>query len=126
MNALLAAVTLAAGVAMPVVAGAQEQAVHAIVFIDVIPGEQFAGSALLADYVRRARGDADLLAVTLIEQSSITNHFILEETFTSEAARQRFTQQAYVRDFRSALHPHLGSPWDERLGTVFPPSRVRP
>lgn len=104
MKRMLAAIAaLIAEAAMPMIAVAQEQAVHAIVFVDVIPSDQAVGSALLANYVRRARRDAALSNVALIKQADIPNHFILEETFTSEAARQQFAQQAYVREFRSAL-----------------------
>lgn len=99
-------------------AAAHERAVHAIVYIDLIPSEKTAGSVLLAGYARRARRDAALQSATLIKQASIPNHFILDEAFASEAAYQRFTRQAYVRSFRTALYPHLGSPWDERLGVA--------
>lgn len=107
--------------AAPVPVSAQEAPVHAVVLVDVIPPDMAAGLALLTDYVRRARRDPDLSSVTLIQQFGIPNHFMLEEVFAGEAARRRFLQKPYVRDFRSALFPHLGSPWDERLGAVVSP-----
>ena len=119
-------VAMAVGAATPAVTAVLKQAVHAVVYIDLVPSEQATGSAILAGYARRARQDPELSSVMLIELSSIPNHFILHEAFVSEAAYQRFTRQAYVRDFRAALYPHLGSPWDERLGSVFAPSQVQP
>ena len=94
------------------------QALHAVVLVDVIPPDQAIGSTALADYARRARREPGVRSVVLIQQASVPNHFILEETFQDQAAYKRFSSAAWVRAFRAALFPHLGSPWDERLGVA--------
>ena len=86
----------------------------------MIPSDQQAGTAILADFVRRAGQDSDVRSIVLVEQADIPNHFILAESFPSRAAYDRFAREDYVRAFRAALFPHLGSPWDERLGTPVP------
>lgn len=93
--------------------------VHAVVFVDVIPSDKAAGEALLVAFVRRAERDPALRSLTFIKQADIPNHFILEETFASSAAYRVFAGRGWVRDFRQALFPHLGSPWDERLGVAI-------
>lgn len=109
---LLLAATLASGSSAAVPAGA----VHAVIFVDLIPSERAAGSALLQRYVRLARQDPAVRSVVLIEQTSIPNHYILEATFEDAPSYRRFSGASWVRTFRAALFPHLGSPWDERLG----------
>ena len=98
-----------------------EDSIHAIVNVDIMPDDQAVGTRLLVDYVHRARRDRDVLTITLIQQSGSTNHFIIDETFASKAAYDRGRRAEYVRSFRAMLYPHLGSPWDERLGTDLTP-----
>ena len=105
-------------------AAASNQTFHAIVFIDVIPPDKAIGLATLAGYVRRARQEPGVQSIIIIQQAAIPNHFILEEAFQDEAAYQRFSSAAWVRAFRAALFPHLGSPWDERLGIASPEAVV--
>ena len=114
------ALAICAG-AVPVAASAPARTIQAIVYVDLIPTHQAAGSSLLASYVQRARRDPEVNSIALIEQSRIPNHYIVAESFVGEENYARFRRQAYVRDFRSALYPHLGSPWDERLGTEIVP-----
>ncbi len=121
-HGLAAAVCLATGAT----AASSEQAIHAVVFVDVIPNDKEAGSALLTAFARRARQDRDLRSIVLIEQDAIPNHFILEESFPDRAAYNRFAREDYVRSFRAALFPHLGSPWDERLGIAMPAGAIDP
>lgn len=110
MFLILAAVGLVATLEPHACAATVDPALHAVVFVDVIPPDQAIGSAALSDYVRRARRDPAGISVVLIEQDSIPNNFILDETFQDPAVYQRFNAAAWVRAFRAALFPHLRSP----------------
>ena len=123
-TACLAAV--ATGLTGPAAATLTDRGVHAVVFIDLIPSDKQLGMAILTDYVRRARQDRTLGSVVLIEQADIPNHFILEESFASPSAYAGFAREDYVRAFRAALFPHLGSPWDERLGVAVSAESIEP
>jgi quinol monooxygenase YgiN len=52
----------------------------------------------------------------LIGQSGSLNHFILIQSYATRAAYESHDEADNVRNFCSALHPYLGSPWDERVG----------
>lgn len=120
LAATAACLAAAASGAAPTAPALPDRAVDAIVFIDVIPSDKQAGTKILTDYARRAQEDPSVGSVVLIEQADIPNHFVLEESFPSGSAYARFARKDYVRAFRAALFPHLGSPWDERLGVAVP------
>ena len=113
---VVGALALAAAASSGLSAAAPERPIHVVVFVDVIPTDMAAGSALLATFVRQARRDRALRSIMLVEQTTMPNHFILDETFATSADYSSFEQRGYVRAFRNALFPHLGSPWDERSG----------
>lgn len=112
---LFRALTLAAFLtgAFPAMADA---VVHAVINIDLMPRDQASGTKLLTGYVRELCRDPVVEAVTLVRQAGSTNHFILIQTFATRAAYGSHGEADYVRSFRSALHPYLGSPSDERSG----------
>ncbi|MGL4301887.1 MAG: putative quinol monooxygenase [Sphingomonas sp.] len=118
---LLGGSTVASATIAPSAAGLPEKPVRAVVLIDVIPSDQDEGLAALKDFVRRARQDKDVTSIDLIQQATFTNHFMLEEVFPSQSAYRSFLSKDYVRAFRAALFPHLGSPWDERPGQEVTP-----
>ncbi|WP_299105271.1 hypothetical protein [uncultured Bradyrhizobium sp.] len=101
----------------PVSGATADGPVHSIVNVDVKPTHHAIGSHILTDYVRRARQDPAVVSISLVQQSGSDNHFIVDATFASKTSHDRFTEETYVLGFRDALYPHLGSPWDERLGT---------
>ncbi|MEE7441913.1 putative quinol monooxygenase [Methylobacterium oryzae] len=113
MPARFVTVAAALVVAPPAMA---DEVVHAVVNIDLMPSDQAAGTKILTEYVQRARQDPNVLSVALIQQDGTSNHFILLETFVNRTAYDVHVQSDHVRSFRAALYPHLGSPWDERLG----------
>jgi quinol monooxygenase YgiN len=104
---------VALAIAGPATAG---ETLHSVVNVDLMPSKQAAGTRILTDYVQGARQDPIVLSATLVRQSGSLNHFILIQSFATRAAYESHDEADYVRNFRSALHPYLGSPWDERLG----------
>lgn len=112
--AALAAATTAAAQPAPATSHALE--VHVIVNVDLIPSDAAAGTRLLADHASRARRADGVVAFSLLRQDGSTNHFIIDARFASAAAYERFVASPDVRTFRTALYPHLGSPWDARTG----------
>ncbi len=118
---LALALTVASAATRAATADPPGAAVDAVVNVDVIPGDQKTGAALLTGFARRAARDPAVGSVRLIGLSAAPNHFILEEGFADRAAYQLFVAEPYVRAFRADLAPHLGSPWDERLGSAVAP-----
>jgi quinol monooxygenase YgiN len=114
--AMLRILASAAALALAATVARADDAIHRIVNVDLMPSDQTVGTQILTGYAHRARSDPDVLSVTLVQQFGLSNHFILVEAFASKAAYERYLEADYVRSFRSALYPHLGSPWDERLG----------
>lgn len=91
---------------------------YAIVNVDLMPSDQVEGKKILLNYRDEVRQNPNVRSISLIQQKdNASNHFILMETFVSEAGYRRFIESDTVRRFRTALYPHLGSPWDERLGS---------
>jgi quinol monooxygenase YgiN len=111
LRVLTAVIALA--IAVPAMA---DETLHSVVNVDLMPSKQAAGTRILTDYVQGARKDSTVLSATLVRQSGSLNHFILIQAFATRAAYDSHYEAGYVRNFRSALHPYLGSPWDERLG----------
>lgn len=109
---LAAVLTLA--VVVPAMA---DETMHSVVNVDLMPSQQSAGTRILTDYVRGARQDPAVRSATLVRQSGSLNHFILIQSFATKVAYESHDEAGYVKSFRAALHPYLGSPWDERLGT---------
>ncbi len=93
-----------------------EEILHSVVNVDLMPSKQADGTRILTDYVQGLRKDPTVISATLVRQSGSLNHFILIQAFANRAAYESHDEADYVRNFRSALHPYLGSPWDERLG----------
>ena len=102
--------------ATPALAARTDGGVHAIVLVDLMPDQQVQGTRVLVDFVHQARQDRAVRSITLVQQASASNHYVIDEAFADQAAYQRFVQAPYVRSFRTALFQHLGSPWDERPG----------
>ena len=121
----LLAVICATGLLSPAAIGparatANDSAIEIIVNVDVT--DEVQGTRLLTDFVRQVKLDRAAISIRLISQGpQAPNHFILVETFASQAAYDRFVQSSPVRTFRSSLYPHLGSPWDERIGHDITP-----
>ncbi|WP_237478390.1 hypothetical protein [Lichenibacterium dinghuense] len=91
--------------------------IHSIVLVDPMPDQQAQGTNVLVNFVREARQDETVRAITLIRQTDPGNHYVIDMTFAHQSAYYRFIQSPYVRGFRVALFEHLGSPWDERVGS---------
>jgi quinol monooxygenase YgiN len=112
MRAILVAAVLLATAAS---VSSAETPITSSVNIDVRPDHVSEGTNLLLDYMRKVKADPDLTDARLQQQIGLPNHFILDQTMPDKAAYDRHAQADYVRKFREALYPHLGSPWDERL-----------
>lgn len=105
-------------ITVPALAAPTTGAFHSIVNVDLMPSDQVEGEKLLVNYRDQLKNDPNVQSIALIQQAGdASNHFILTETFASETAYRRFIESEAVRRFRAALYPHLGSPWDERLGS---------
>ncbi|WP_419829946.1 putative quinol monooxygenase [Methylobacterium sp.] len=99
--------------ALPAIA---EEILHSVVNIDLMPSKQADGTRMLTDYFQGVRKEPSVLSPTLVRQSGSLNHFILIQAFATRTAYDNHGEADYVRSFRSALDPYLGSPWDERVG----------
>lgn len=94
--------------------GAKVSPYYVITFVDLIPPNKDAGTALLKEYVdttRKEPGNQTALALT---QISRPNHFMLYEVWQNEEAFNKHESNAATREFRTKIQPDLGAPFDER------------
>ena len=95
-------------------AGASPSPYYVITFVDLIPPNKDAGTALLKQYVdttRKEPGNQTALALT---QISRPNHLFLYEVWQNEDAFNKHESNAATRDFRTKMQPMLGAPFDQR------------
>ena len=118
-SSVVLALAVTAACASPAHAQTAEQPVHAIVNVELIPADMDADSRMLVERMRQVRRDPALSTATLIRQDGASNYFIIDVTFASAVAYKTFVQSPATRSLRNALYPHLGNPWDERLGSNF-------
>jgi quinol monooxygenase YgiN len=80
---------------------------------------------LLEQFVTDSRNDPGVKYFTLITWDPTTNHFQLIEVFQSMRAFDAHVSAAHTVDFRNALQPFIGAPYDERLYRAFLISNLR-
>ncbi len=102
-------------------AASGDGALHSIVNVDLPLSEAAAGEQILLRYIRLVRKFPGARSAQLIQQSAEPNHFIIDEVFDSSAAYEAFIGSSGAKALRNELYPHLGSPWDERIGREVKP-----
>jgi quinol monooxygenase YgiN len=106
---------LLAGTVNPPSGHASSNQIFVITHVDVDP--QFVGQALpvLDTFVSDSASDPGVETFALLSQSPTANHFQLVEVFAGQHAFDAHVSAQHTVDFRTALLPFIGAPYDERL-----------
>ena len=89
-----------------------------VTHVDVDPQNVDVAEPLLVTFVEQSRADRGVKSFTLITQDPTTNHFQLIEVFRDMRAFDAHVSAEHTIQFRTALQPLLGAPYDERLYRV--------
>ena len=87
---------------------------YVITFVDLIPPNKDAGTALLKQYVDATRKESGNQTALALTQISRPNHFMLYEVWQNEDAFNKHESNAATREFRTRIQPDLGAPFDQR------------
>ena len=86
----------------------------AVTYIEVTPSSTERTIALLRAQAQASRAADGNLRFQIMQRLGRPNHFAILDAWESQAARDRNTDAAHTRTFRSSLEPLLYSPYDER------------
>lgn len=92
--------------------------VSVVTHVDVPPQSREQAQALLAHLAEASRNDEGNLRYDAFQESpSRTNHFTIFAMWKDRKAFDSHETKAHARQFREAIAPMLGAPYDERLYT---------
>ena len=93
-----------------------------VTHLDIIPTPTFMTDAvpLIENFVLDSRKDPGVISFTMITWDPTTNHFQLIERFRNMRAFDAHVSAMHTVDFRNALQPFIGAPYDERLYSSNP------
>ena len=89
--------------------------VMVVTHIDIIPDFVDQAEPLLKQFVTDSRNEPGVKYFTLITWDPTTNHFQLIEVFQNMRAFNAHVSSERTVEFRNALQPFIGAPYDERL-----------
>jgi quinol monooxygenase YgiN len=89
-----------------------------VTHVDVDPQNVPVAQPLLVTFVEDSRNDPGVKSFTLITQDPTTNHFQSIEVFRDMRAFDAHVSAEHTIQFRTALQPLLGAPYDERVYEV--------
>ena len=105
---------IATAVSVPT-AYAQSNAVYRATYVEVMPNDISAGTALLKQY-RDASSKADgNLRTDTLQETARPNRLVIVEVWRDKAALDGYAQGAASAKFRDALRPLADAPFDERI-----------
>jgi quinol monooxygenase YgiN len=91
-------------------------ALHVVTHVDVPPARREETEVLLKGLADQSRQDVGNLRFDVFQQvTPRTNHFTVLAVWENDAAFVSHEAQHHTRQFREALGPMLGAPYDERL-----------
>lgn len=99
---------------------APDEAVFAVIHVDVAPTDVTAALPILKSFAQKAKSDPAVSSLQVLQQAGAANHFTLIEVLRSRQMYDQFVQEGYVKAMRAQLQPMLGSPFDERLHGLVP------
>ncbi len=88
---------------------------YIVTHVDVPPPRREETEVLLKNLAARSRTDDGNRQYDVFQQTSRANHFTVFAVWTDEKAATSHDAQPHTRQFRTALGPMLGAPYDERL-----------
>jgi quinol monooxygenase YgiN len=94
--------------------------IEVVTHIDVIPTFLAQAQPLIQQFVADSAHDPGVKEFLLVSWDGITNHFQLIERYDTKRAFDLHVSAQHSVDFRKALQPFIGAPYDERVYTVHP------
>jgi quinol monooxygenase YgiN len=94
--------------------------IEVVTHIDVIPTFLDQAKPLILKFVADSASDPGVDEFLLVSWDDITNHFQLIERYDTKRAFDLHVSAQHSVDFRKALQPFIGAPYDERVYTVHP------
>jgi len=85
-----------------------------ITHVDLIPESNGRGLALLRAMRDSSSRETNNLAYEVLQQANRPNHFTIVEMWKSISAMEAHVDAQQSRDFREALLPMEGAPYDDR------------
>ena len=94
--------------------------IEVVTHIDVIPTFLAQAQPLIQQFVADSANDPGVREFLLVSWDDITNHFQLVERYDTKRAFDLHVSAQHTVQFRTALQPFIGAPYDERVYTVHP------
>ncbi len=91
--------------------------ISVVTHVDVPPQRKDETEVLLRRLAEESRKDEDNLRYEVFQQSASGNHFTIVAVWKNRKAFDSYEIRTHTRQFREALAPLLGAPYDERLYT---------
>ena len=89
----------------------------AVTHVDVPPPRKDETESLLKRLAEESRKDEGNVRYEVFQQTASRNHFTVFAVWKNRKAFDSHEMKAHTRQFREALGPLLGAPYDERLFT---------
>jgi quinol monooxygenase YgiN len=100
--------------------GTEREAVWVVTHVDVPPQRTNETETLLKSLAEDSRQDDGNVRYEVFQQTMSRNHFTVVETWKDANAFDSHETKAHTRQFREALGPMLGAPYDQRLYKALP------
>jgi len=94
--------------------------IEVVTHIDVIPTFLDQAKPLILQFVSDSATDPGVREFRLVSWDDIANHFQLIERFQTSRTFDLHVSAQHSVQFRDALQPFIGAPYDERLYTTHP------
>ena len=120
LSLMIAGLTLMPSARAQKASSAGASNVYIVTHIDVMPNFSDGANKAIQKYAADSRKDKGAVSVVGLVQDGRPNHFTIVEIWRSRADFEAHSGLAHVREFREALHPMLGAPFDERLHEPMP------
>jgi quinol monooxygenase YgiN len=92
--------------------------IEVVTHIDVIPTFLAQAQPLIQQFVADSANDPGVKEFLLVSWDGITNHFQLIERYDTNRAFDLHVSAQHSVQFRQALQPFIGAPYDERVYTA--------
>jgi quinol monooxygenase YgiN len=94
---------------------AERDAISVVTHVDVPPQRTNETEMLLRTLADESRRDEGNLRYDVFQQTASRNHFTVVAVWKDAKAFDSYQKKPHTRQFREALGPMLGAPYDERL-----------
>jgi quinol monooxygenase YgiN len=98
----------------------ERDTVFVVTHVDVPPQRTNETEVLLRSLAEESRRDEGNIRYEVFQQATSHNHFTIVETWRNAKGFDSHEKKPHTRQFREALGPMLGAPYDERLYRLTP------